>query len=362
MLETYLDSCPFAAARVATDGTILAASKPFADLLGYSLEEFVGLRYQEFTHPDDVGPDVAKHQALVAGDISSYGMMKRYRHVDGHYIHVRLEVGIDRATNNAWAWVQDITEDRKTVETAALFNAVTQAMQDNEFERHYQPIVDLATGHTVAFETLIRWPIGDYMRRPDEWLPKLTDDLIPALDAWMLFGTCQDRLNWLGEQAFAVNINPKSLKSASFVDQLKATPARVGVNPQDIWFEIVESSAILDEDWVKLIAELQALGHRVGVDDFGAGYSNLVALLVYGADIYKFDKSLINELTGPYCEAAQMIRAVVSLKGTKQFKTVAEGIETAEMAELARALGVDYGQGYLYNRAKPLKCFMPVVA
>jgi PAS domain S-box-containing protein len=355
----FLSSYPFAAAYVAPDGRFLASSPAFPDLLGIPMHKFLNSRYQDFTHPDDLKEDLTQHRALVAGDVPSYSLKKRYRHSDGHWFWVLLEVGLDPTSTEgmAWAHVTRIQEMLPQFNQISLYEAVWAGLRAGEMTLDYQPIVDLENRETVAYEALIRWRRDGVLIPPDNWLPSLDETIFPDVCLWTIRQVVADRKAWDGPDhiAFAANASPVSLNVPGFAEKLLDVPRLLDFDrPGDrskIWLEVTEQS-FMSSQAVAILREIHNAGHSIVIDDFGIGYSNLQALGTYNAKVVKIDKSITRELPGK--AAGRLITMVVSLAGGLQFKTVAEGIETEETARLVQALGVDYGQGWFFGRPGPL--------
>jgi EAL domain-containing protein (putative c-di-GMP-specific phosphodiesterase class I) len=323
------------------------------------MDKFLNSRYQDFTHPDDLGDDLAQHQALVAGDVPNYSLKKRYRHSDGHWFWVLLEVGLDptSAEGMAWAHVTRIQEMLPQFSQVSLFEAVWAGLRAGDMTLDYQPIVDLESRETVAYEALIRWRRDGVLIPPDNWLPSLDETIFPDVCLWTIRQVVADRKTWAGPDhiAFAVNASPVSLNVPGFAEHLLAVPRLLGFDrPEDrrkIWFEVTEQSFMTSQA-VAILKEIDEAGHSIVIDDFGIGYSNLQALSTYNAKVVKIDKTITREL--PSKSAGRLIGMIVSLSEGIGFKTVAEGIESAESARLVQALGVDFGQGWHFGRPGPL--------
>jgi EAL domain-containing protein (putative c-di-GMP-specific phosphodiesterase class I) len=330
-------------------------------MVGLSMADFLSMTYHQITHPDDLGLDLEQHQQLVEGKITSYIMRKRYQHQgSGEYFWVLLQVGLDlvHPDGPVWAHVTRIQNFIPELNQAGLYQSVWGGLRAGEMALHYQPIVSLETGQTVAYESLIRWTKGGVSIAPDDWLPDLDSSIFPDVDAWAFRRVCEDRRSWGGpaDIAFAANVSPVSLGVEGFADRLMAIPSALGYGNRrerrHIWIEITEQTAI-GPNGAALVALFQDAGHTAVIDDFGVGHSNLMALASYGARLIKIDKVITRELPGQ--AAVQMVILIVGLGARLGFKTVAEGIEDQPTATLLGHLGVNYGQGWFYDRPMPLE-------
>jgi diguanylate cyclase (GGDEF)-like protein len=229
---------------------------------------------------------------------------------------------------------------------------IREAIRTDQFALHYQPIVDLQTGRTVAVEALVRW---DHPRRgligPDEFIP-LSErrGAIGEIGEWVLrtaADTLEDWSSSLSElPVMSINISPAELARPDFVHRVLDVLAARSIDSSLLQVEITES-AILGAGATAL-GELRNHGVRVAIDDFGTGYSALAYLDSLPVDAIK--------LAGPFMDRLgdQRVRSLVALMlgagDTMGFFTIAEGIETEEQLETLRSLGCTFGQGFHLGR------------
>lgn len=251
---------------------------------------------------------------------------------------------------------------RAVAERVALQAALVAALHDDQFVLHYQPILRADTGRVTAVEALVRWQhptLG--LIGPDRFIPLaeasgailqlgslvLTKALamVHVLDCDPTAGTEPVRVN--------VNLSPRQLQNPSLVDEVRDQLFRAGVAADRLVLEITESALIEDVDAaIAQLVALRALGVRLALDDFGAGYCSLSYLQRLPVDSVKVDRSL----TAPVPTdrgAAAIVEAVVSIGAATGFQVVAEGIETQEQGMALTRLGCDHLQGYLYSKPVP---------
>ena len=235
------------------------------------------------------------------------------------------------------------------------------ALERDELFVVYQPVLDLHPQHgqhgCAGVEALVRWrhPAHGVMP-PLQFVPAAEDaGLIGALGLFVLRSACQQFMRWrldLGAQApslLAVNLSIAQLRDPGLVAQVQRVLADCAMPAAALQLEVTESLAAQDPVARSRLHGLKALGVKLALDDFGSGYSSLACLHQLPVDTVKIDGSFIAEAERSEYHRA-LIEATVRVARTLRMATVAEGIETAEQAQLISRLGCDQGQGYLYCR------------
>jgi diguanylate cyclase (GGDEF)-like protein len=233
-----------------------------------------------------------------------------------------------------------------------------RALERGEMVLHYQPIVELATGHVVALEGLVRWhhPTRGVIQ-PDDFIALAEESgQIHRLGAWVLERAARDAVGWnAGVRAgdpvrVGVNLSGRQLQEPTLVGEIAAILADTGLAPQNLVLEITETVLMHDlEGTVVRLQELKRLGVRLSVDDFGTGYSSLQYLRRFPLDSLKIAKSFVDGVGGPSQDAA-VARAIIELGTSFQLRVVAEGIERTEQRAQLVDLGCEHGQGFLFAR------------
>ena len=150
----------------------------------------------------------------------------------------------------------------------------------------------------------------------------------------------------------AVNISAKQFAQADLVDQIGHILRESGLAPGNLKLELTESVTMRDEErTTRILSQLRALGVRLCIDDFGTGYSSLSYLRRFALDLLKIDRSFVSEMLGN-SESLEIVKTILSLGTNLGMEVVAEGVETAEQANLLKSIGCEYAQGYLF--ATPL--------
>jgi diguanylate cyclase (GGDEF)-like protein/PAS domain S-box-containing protein len=232
-----------------------------------------------------------------------------------------------------------------------------RAVEHEEFQLHYQPLVSLHTGDVTVLEALVRW---QHPKRglilPAEFISLAEETgLIVPIGRWVLVEACrrvrqwQDRLP-TGQSLFiSVNVSARQFQQLGLVEDVVFALESSGLNPRGLILEITETVLMEDaEAAISTLHTLKSLGVRLALDDFGTGYSSLSYLRRYPIDILKIDRSFVDGLaTGS--EASSFVHTITRLAQRLRMTTVAEGIERPEQRAEALALGCDLGQGDLFS-------------
>jgi diguanylate cyclase (GGDEF)-like protein len=230
------------------------------------------------------------------------------------------------------------------------------AIDRKDFELHYQPQLNLASGTIVGYEALVRWRHPDRgLISPVEFIPVAEETgLIAPLGDWVLRQACTDALHLPDHTFVAVNLSAAQFLLSDMVASVKSALEDSGLAPRRLELEITESLLMEDREKTALIlGELARIGVSVAVDDFGTGYSNLTYLADLPFQKLKIDRSFVNriEMEG---NTGAIISTIVGLSRALGVHTTAEGVENENQATLLRAAGCDVGQGYLYGRPVPI--------
>lgn len=229
----------------------------------------------------------------------------------------------------------------------------TMPVSFDELTLHYQPQMSADGSQVVCVEALLRvlHPTPRLMGPADVLAHFKSPDEAAALDWWVLRTACRDALRW-PSISVSVNLTAERFHDTGFPDQLLALVQQVGLPPQRLELEIVESSYIADFDTaVNTVTRLRELGFRVALDDFCTGYSSLTYLLKLPVDKIKIDKSFVDGVQ--YTKSAAIVLALVAMSRAMGLKVTAEGVETADQHRMLRAAGCHYMQGWLFSKAMP---------
>jgi diguanylate cyclase (GGDEF)-like protein len=237
----------------------------------------------------------------------------------------------------------------------ALERDLRLALERDEFEMYYQPIVDLRSGRICTFEALLRWnhPVrglvqpGDFISAAEE------SGLIVPIGKWVLRQVCRQAAGWPEHISAAVNLSPIQFRAISLLGVVTDALAEAGLPARRLELEITESVLLAStETTYTVLHGLRALGICIAMDDFGIGYSSLSYLRRFPFDKIKIDQSFVADLTRRN-DALFIVRAITGLCQNMGIRTTAEGVETAEQLEILKQEGCTEAQGYYFGEPKP---------
>ncbi|MEY2445753.1 MAG: hypothetical protein QOE00_2333 [Ilumatobacteraceae bacterium] len=241
-----------------------------------------------------------------------------------------------------------------------LISDLRKAVDRDELELMYQPIVRTSDGRISGVETFLRWNHPDRGSVPPLTILAAADhsDLIHELGLWVLEQSCRDYHRWQRELALdgltlGVNVSARQLANPHFISSVAAVLLAAGIDPRLIVLEITESSFIEDsERTLAALAELKKLGVRLALDNFGSSYSALKYLTRLPVDMVKVDRSFIGNICHDPTNRA-IVEAVVNLSHIVGLTVVAGGVETEAQYREVTAAGCDYSQGFFH--AHPMR-------
>jgi diguanylate cyclase (GGDEF)-like protein len=242
--------------------------------------------------------------------------------------------------------LDQVSSDQKFIQ-----RELPRALAAHELEISFQPIVSASAGAIVGFEALLRWehptrgPIS-----PGIFVPVAEQmGLIDQLGGYVLRKALHEAKRW-PDHYVAVNLSPMQVRHPAIVETVRAALSDSGVPPARLTLEITEGVLIDNPDeMLRRIGDLHALGVRIALDDFGAGYSNLGYLQRFPFDKLKIDKSFVDAL-GTTANGGVILQAVVALGRALGLLVTAEGVETEQQRALLRLAGCDELQGYLFGK------------
>ncbi|HWW09554.1 MAG TPA: bifunctional diguanylate cyclase/phosphodiesterase [Candidatus Acidoferrales bacterium] len=272
----------------------------------------------------------------------------------------RADVAMYRAKMKGKGSFEVFEPDMQEVVTRRLEvrTDLERAIERNELVLRYQPIVDMATGTAVGVEALVRW---DHPRwgfvLPAEFISVAEETgLINELGLNVLEQACAQCQEW--QVAFpdktsfsvSVNVSPRQLRKAGFVNDVWDVLRRTGLHPSRLVLEITESVMVEDPQHAgERLRELKALGVRISMDDFGTGYSSLAVLQDLPLDILKIDKAFVDDVANDPRRTA-FAQAIIRLGKTLGLRLIAEGVENQSQSDRLRSLGCELAQGFYFSR------------
>jgi EAL domain-containing protein (putative c-di-GMP-specific phosphodiesterase class I) len=221
-----------------------------------------------------------------------------------------------------------------------------------------QPIVPLAGGAAHGYESLARGPESSLLRNPEILFAYAArKDRLYETDALCIRAALEES-RWLGpETPLFINVQPRSLTRPGFAGTLARTVEEAGRSPRRVILELTEQQTILNQPaFASALADLRGRGFRVALDDYGVGYSNLQLLEQLHPDYLKIDGHFCRELPR-YRSKQVIVGSTARMAASLGIPTIIEHVETAEESDCARALGVNFGQGYLFAKPAPGRSF-----
>ena len=253
----------------------------------------------------------------------------------------------------------DSAMEERAVDRLDVLSALRKAIERSELVAHYQPIVNLETGHIVAAESLLRWERpGHGLIAPLDFIPLAEETgLIQPIGAWILKEACTQASAWRADGApgirVGVNVSARQLIDPDFERIVGDTLAETGLEPNALVLEVTESSVMQNpEVTIPKLDRIVLTGVQLTLDDFGEGYSSLSHLQHLPVQGLKIARPFIKELAAADGDQ-RLVRGIIELANSLGLRLVAEGIELPEQRDALRALGCPLGQGYLF--ARPLE-------
>jgi EAL domain-containing protein (putative c-di-GMP-specific phosphodiesterase class I) len=245
----------------------------------------------------------------------------------------------------------------RVVERLELQAELQQALELDQLEIHYQPVVRLDQEADYGVEALLRWMHPTRGTIPPLHFIPLAEEtgLIISIGRWVLQQAClqgvrlHERFPRTPPLTMSVNLSVKQLQSETIVEDVRKALEASGLPASSLVLEITETVMMADSDLaVRRLHELKSLGVLLAMDDFGTGYSSLSYLSRYPVDILKMDRSFL----ASEHENSGLAEAIIALGASLRLNVVAEGIELPEQMASLRDLGCELGQGFLF--AKPM--------
>ncbi|MDH5711071.1 MAG: EAL domain-containing protein [Gammaproteobacteria bacterium] len=261
--------------------------------------------------------------------------------------------------------------DKVVADLASTSNSIIKeinlknALDNNEFELFYQPIVNIPEGTIAGCEALIRWnspTLG--FTPPDEFigLAEKTGLIIP-IGQWITAEACRAASEFRKHRDIymSINLSTRQFESDSFMNDIENAAKAAGLNSDCIKLEITESILMSNPELAEsCLNKLKAAGFSIAIDDFGTGYSSFSYLHRFPIDTLKIDRSFVNAMFSNE-RSKEIVRTLSLLAKNLNMKTIAEGIEEKNESQQLDTFGCDYGQGYRYSKPVPKDQFLALL-
>lgn len=233
-----------------------------------------------------------------------------------------------------------------------------KAIERDEFEAYYQPIMALADGRLAGFEALVRWNHPEKgLISPGEFIPVAEETgMIIQIGRWMLYQACRQAAEWNRELecetplAISINLAARQMQHPELLADIDAALSEAGLAPELLKLEITESGMMANPDQaIDLLHKIKARGIRLMLDDFGTGYSSLSYLHRLPINTLKIDRSFVRQVHESDNDR-HFVETIIALAHKLGHDLVCEGIELECQAKILAGMGVEFGQGFLYSR------------
>jgi diguanylate cyclase (GGDEF)-like protein len=259
--------------------------------------------------------------------------------------------------------VFDTVMHAQVVERLHLETDLRLAIERQELQLYYQPILDTSTQEIVAFEALLRWhhPTRG-MISPVEFIPIAEETgLIIAMGRWILWEACHQMQRWKADfpdsslRYMSVNLSGRELLQPDIIERITSILEKTKLEPQHLKLEVTESSLITNMEVAgNRLKQLSATGIKLSLDDFGTGYSSLSYLHRFPVNHLKVDRSFVKDLCDND-ESLKITESIVVLAHSLNMQVIAEGVENQLQLTQLQRLGCEYVQGFLFSPAVPAR-------
>jgi diguanylate cyclase (GGDEF)-like protein len=323
------------------------------------------------------------HDAVRVAERLIEALAKPY-HLKGHTVHSTASIGITtnsinyqtpddmlrdadiamyraKAAGKACCMLFDVEMHEQAVRRLTLENDLRDAIAQQQFALHYQPIVSLATGRTIGFEARVRWTHPQRgIVSPAEFIPLAEEiGIIVPLGDWVMSEACRQLAQWraahpeFADITLSVNLSRKQLCAPDLVSSIDRYIKHNGLRPSDLKLEITESAIMENtEEAVRILHEIRKINVELHMDDFGTGYSSLSCLHRFPLSGLKIDRSFVSQMAERH-DFAIVIDTVISLSHKLNLRLIAEGVETQDQLLQLTKMGCKLAQGYFFSKPLP---------
>ncbi|APG26789.1 hypothetical protein A7E78_02310 [Syntrophotalea acetylenivorans] len=267
--------------------------------------------------------------------------------------------------NNVQFFRQEINQriqHRLTIE-----KELRHALQFDELELHYQPIIKLPGMQIAGMEALVRWrhPINGLIP-PNQFIPVAEDsNLIVALGEWVLKSACRDMKHWrdlgLPELSVSVNVSARQIFDRDFAGFVEQTLIEYSLPPHQLVLEVTENIFLESSNSVESVMNhLKDIGVGLSLDDFGTGYSSLSYLKRFRIDKLKIDRSFMEQVCHSQQDAI-LVKTIIRMAQNLGMRVVSEGVETEDQVQFLIEQGCELAQGFFFSKPLPLAAIQEVL-
>lgn len=247
----------------------------------------------------------------------------------------------------------------KQSEQFHLNGNLRKAIENNEFNLHYQPIVDAKTGEITSAEALIRWYSPEQgIISPGIFIPLAeVSGMIHSLGNWVIQEACRQQQEWISKGynvvPISINVSGKQFERQDVYRTIQRNLKRFGIKPNLLTIEVTETVAMKRKHNVlSVLDKIKELGCGLAIDDFGSGYSSLSYLKDFPVNRLKMDKSFTDSIISDD-KMKQIVQIIIDLGHILNLEVIAEGVETEDELKILESIGTDGIQGYFFSKPLP---------
>jgi EAL domain-containing protein (putative c-di-GMP-specific phosphodiesterase class I) len=277
----------------------------------------------------------------------------------------RAGLAVDEAQRNGGGLVRHYNAElnRSSARKLELGRELRRAVEREELEIHYQPLVDLPTQRVMGAEALLRWEHRFLGRiSPVEFIPLAEEiGLMNTLGGWVLRMACRQLKEWidmgLPPIRLSINVSQRQLASGDLAETVRAVLEETELDGQLLELELSEQGVLRNEPSIlRQLAEIKEMGVRLAVDDFGTGNSAIAYLKRFPLDALKIDQSYVRGVADSKDDAA-IASATIAMAHQLELNVIAEGVEDRHQLDFLRGCGCDQYQGFFFSPAVPANEF-----
>ncbi|MFJ8257296.1 putative bifunctional diguanylate cyclase/phosphodiesterase [Peribacillus asahii] len=271
------------------------------------------------------------------------------------YADLAMYKAKEKGKNNYQFFTREMNEE--ILKKLVLENQLRKALEEQQLQIYYQPLLDLRTNRIVSTEALIRWehPEKGFIS-PADFIPLAEETgLILPIGEWVLNEACKQTSMWRNQGfdlSISVNLSNRQLMNENIVETITKALLHHQLDPKHLTLEITESMAIINlADTFHKLKQLQEFGVHIALDDFGTGYSSLSYLSMLPITSVKIDKSFIDDINNGMKK--EIVKSITNIAHSIGLKVVAEGVEDEQQFTIIRSLGLERVQGYYLSSPLP---------
>lgn len=299
-------------------------------------------------------------------------LIERFQGSD-QLVQLLLKVMMNRVrkNNSSLTHVAQGTDDSAThddgfvdgFENLKFENRLNEALNNQEFEMFYQPIINMQNNMVVGSEALIRWkdPVIGYIQ-PDKFIDFLENSsLMVSVGHWIFERCFQDfqkiKTVFGDDFIMSINVSGRQFTHPDFLMDLEKLTWKHKVAPKNIKLEVTERVMMNGVVAIEILDQCKNKGFHISIDDFGTGYSSLQYLSQMPVSYLKIDKSFVSKINSDPKTLA-VVKSMVFMAQALGMDIIAEGVETLDERDALLQLGAYFAQGWLYSKALPMDLFM----